>query len=58
MDMLLRILNRSMSTKQEVVPIEAILDDLQVFDDDRACLFAICLLDGIISNDGKINEQG
>ena len=34
--------------------METILDELQVSNDDRSCLFAICLLDGIISNDGNI----
>ena len=37
--------------------METILDELQVSNDDRSCLFAICLLDGIISNDGNINER-
>lgn len=34
--------------------MEAILDELEILNDDRSCLFAICLLDGIISNSGKI----
>ena len=34
--------------------METILDELQVSNDDRSCLFGICLLDGIISNKGNI----
>ena len=33
--------------------MEIILDKLQVTNDDRSCLFAICLLDGIICNTGN-----
>ena len=33
--------------------MEAIIDNLHVSNDDRSCLFAICLLDGIISNNGN-----
>jgi len=36
-----------------MVAMEAILDNLQVSNDDRSCLFAICLLDGMISNNGN-----
>ena len=36
--------------------MEAIIDNLHVSNDDRSCLFAICLLDGIISNNG--NNRG
>ena len=45
---------RSSSTKMEAITMEAILDELQVSHDDRSCLFAICLLDGMISNDGNV----
>jgi len=35
------------------VPLLAILEELQVVNDDRSCLFAVCLLDGMISNHGN-----
>jgi len=36
-----------------LVPMSAILEELHVATDDRSCLFAVCLLDGMISNYGN-----
>ena len=37
----------------KLVPMSSILEELKVIDDDRSCLFVVCLLDGMISNHGK-----
>ena len=37
--------------------METILEELAISNDDRSCLFTICLLDGIMSNKGSHSYQ-
>ena len=48
-----RLLNDHVKMFCVLVPMLAILKELHVMNDDRSCLFAVCLLDGMISNHGK-----